>query len=153
MTYLYAGLGVALLVPLMALVQTLISVAQLDREGNDLALLQNQYQIDRAKKFASMLPAKINESTACVSSYYGVTFESGCSYIEEIPNRNLKLRVELSLLKSQFQPEGNGSLKKDLFGFYVPKNLDPLVNPVNPVTHVDVKSCWVSYLNQDQKCS
>lgn len=147
MTYLYAGLGVALLVPLMALVQTLISVAQLDREGNDLALLQNQYQIDRAKKFASMLPDKINESTACVSSYYGVTFESGCSYIEEIPSRNLKLRVELSLLKSQFQPEGNGSLKKDLVGFYVPKKNPDLL--VNPVTYVDVKSCWATVLTQE----
>jgi len=146
MTYLYAGLGVALLVPLMALVQTLISVAQLDREGNDLALLQNKYQIDRAKKFSPMLPAKINESTACMSPYYGVTFESGCYYIEEIPNRNLRLRVELSLLKSQFEPEFNGSLQKDVVGFYVPKNPDPLVDPV---THVDVKSCWVSGLTQE----
>ena len=142
MTYLYAGLGVALLVPLMALVQTLISVAHLNGEGNNLALLQNQYQIDRAKKFSSVLPAKINESTECASPYFGVTFESGCYYIEEIQDRNLKLRVELSLLKGQFEQDIHGSLKKD-GDFYVPKTLSLV-----PVTFVDVKSCWVSGVTQ-----
>jgi len=60
MTYLYAGLGVALLVPLMALVQTLISVAQLDREGNDLALLQDQKQVIVAQEFRTALNQAIN---------------------------------------------------------------------------------------------
>ena len=145
MTYLYAGLGVALLVPLMALVQTLISVAQLDREGNDLALLQNQYQIDRAKKFASMLSAKINESTACMP-YSGAKFESGCYEVVEIKYGKslLKLRVELSLLKSQFTQVTDKSLKKDDEGFYVPKK-----HFLDPVTYVTVKSCWVPGLTQE----
>ncbi|NDG03166.1 MAG: hypothetical protein EB119_08255, partial [Synechococcaceae bacterium WBB_34_004] len=59
MTYLYAGLGVALLVPLMALVQTLISVAQLDGEGNNLALLQNQKQVMVAQEFRAALDQAI----------------------------------------------------------------------------------------------
>ena len=143
MTYLYAGLGVALLVPLMALVQTLISVAQLDSEGNNLALLQNERQIIVANKFSSVLPAKINESTECTSPYFGVAFESGCYYIEEIQDRNLVLRVELSLLKSQFEQDIHGSLKKD-GDFYVPKTPS-----LGPVKYVDVKSCWVSGVTQE----
>jgi len=138
MTYLYAGLGVALLVPLMALVQTLISVAQLDKEVDDLAFLQNERQIIVVKKFGLALPARINELTACISPYYGVSFESGCYYIEEIQDRNLKLKVKLSLLKSQFEQDIHGSLKKD-GDFYVPKTPS-----LGPVTYVDVKSCWLS---------
>ena len=149
MTYLYAGLGVALLVPLMALVQTLISVAQLDREGNDLALLQIERQIiianGIAKEFRSTKPSKINESTSCMP-YYGTTFESGCYYFAEIEYEKslLKLRVELSLLKSQFEQDTDKSLKKDNEGFYVPKS--PLLDPV---TYVDVKSCWVPGSTQE----
>ncbi len=59
MAYFYAGLGVALLVPLMALMQTLISVTKLDGEGDDSATKQDQKQVEIAREFRSVLEQAI----------------------------------------------------------------------------------------------
>lgn len=59
MAYFYAGLGVALLVPLMALMQTLISVIKLD--GDNLAKLQDELIVSEVSSFRNALQAKYDE--------------------------------------------------------------------------------------------
>ena len=61
MAYFYAGLGVALLVPLMALMQTLISVTKLDGEGDNLAKLQDELIALEVGSFRAALQAKYDE--------------------------------------------------------------------------------------------
>ena len=149
MTYLYAGLGVALLVPLMALVQTLISVAQLDSEGNNLALLQNQKQVMVAQEFRAALNQAINGN----GDQIGDRINPACAELPDVadpqkwigtyPNcsavvsattatgANRYLRVNLKITQD------TGNIRRDL--------------PVDPLTQaVDVKtSCWVPGLTQE----
>lgn len=61
MAYFYAGLGVALLVPLMALMQTLISVTKLDGEGDSLAKDYDGLIISEVSSFRTALQAKYDE--------------------------------------------------------------------------------------------
>ena len=155
MTYLYAGLGVALLVPLMALVQTLISVAQLDGEGNNLALLQNQKQVMVAQEFRAALNQAINGNRliATVVDEKGDHINPACAELPDVadpqkwigtyPNCSAVvaattatgaaryLRVNLKITQD------TGNIRRDL--------------PVDPLTQaVDVKtSCWVPGLTQE----
>jgi hypothetical protein len=159
MTYLYAGLGVALLVPLMALVQTLINVAQLDREGNDLALLQNQKQVIVAQEFRTALNQAINANRLVATAVdqkgdkIGDRVNPACAELPNVadpqkwigtyPNCSdvvaattatgaaRYLRVNLKITQD------TGNIRRDL--------------PVDPLTQaVDVKtSCWVPGLTQE----
>ena len=70
MAYFYAGLGVALLVPLMALMQTLISVTKLDGEGDDLAKLQDELIISEVSSFRNALQAKYDEEELILRANY-----------------------------------------------------------------------------------
>jgi len=159
MTYLYAGLGVALLVPLMALVQALISVAQLDREGNDLALLQNQKQVIVAQEFRTALNQAINANRLVATAVdekgdqIGDRINPACAELPDVadpqkwigtyPNCSAVVAATTTAGAARYLRvnlkinQDTGNIRRDL--------------PVDPLTQaVGVKtSCWVPGLTQE----
>ena len=155
MAYFYAGLGVALLVPLMALMQTLISVTNLDGEGDDSATKQDQKQVEIAREFRSVLeqaiPSRLQASLidsngiitrlnpACADlldppnpqKWYG-TYPN-CYAISTVSLANgasRTLRIDLNISLDQ------GIIRRDL--------------PIEPISRaIGVKSsCWVATVTQ-----
>ena len=182
MAYLYAGLGVALIIPLMALVQTLVSLAPLEGEAGflraqrlellNLALLKFEQGLNQAMAAS---PARLQASAVDSNDNVVSSVFPGCS---ELPEPN--------------QPLGNGLQSIQWLGDYpncvvVLSELDAqrglsrrlrvemgvqrveqgalnrdLPDPTKEVygsTQVERealrvrRSCWVSLATQAQECS
>jgi len=175
MTYLYAGLGVALMVPLLALVQMLISVASLEGEANNASKQQNEHELKAVKYYTDALnlnakfkkPVDKLPAPTCAAEFASSSSKtdpnSDPNYTKNPQNWTWQGSYPDCVVNIDF-PAFGGDSKYLRIEFGI-DTIDPLgggFDPWNPPGYSDSfskqvyiqRSCWLqSFLPQGEKCS
>jgi hypothetical protein len=173
MTYLYAGMGVGLMIPLLALVQMLISISSLDGEMNNAIIEQNDHELKAVQTYRSTLNAKfIRPISNSTPPSCALEFASSSPKTDRISDPNYTKSPQNWIWQGDYPdcvvnidfPTFNGNPKylRIELGIDTQDPSGASFNLWNPPVYSDSfskqvfvkKSCWLqSFLPQGEGCS